>query len=196
VADHALRTIVLPELAGELMLDEEILVRLRQAVLAANDAVYLARQKRGNDMGTTLTMVLVRDRRLFVAHVGDCRAYRWSDAGLEQLTADHSVVASMIADGQVMPDEIYTHPHRSVIYRCVGDQPTVEVDGDLLPLEPGHRILVCSDGLWEMVRSEGIADVMMQEANPQTACDLLVRLANAAGGEDNISVIIIQVEAA
>ncbi|MBN1657260.1 MAG: protein phosphatase 2C domain-containing protein [Anaerolineae bacterium] len=196
LADRTLRTIFLPELAGDLKLDEDVLAHLRKAMLAANDAVFLARQKRGNDMGTTLTTVFVRDRRLFIAHVGDCRAYRWSDAGLEQLTTDHSVVASMIAHGQVSPDEIYTHPHRSVVYRCIGDQPMVEVDGDLLPLEPGDRIVVCSDGLWEMVRSEGIADVMMQEANPQVACDLLVRLANAAGGEDNISVVIVQVEAA
>ncbi|HSJ57737.1 MAG TPA: protein phosphatase 2C domain-containing protein, partial [Anaerolineae bacterium] len=196
LADHTLRTILIPELAGELRLEEDILAHLRRAALAANDAVYLARQKRGNDMGTTLTTILVRDRLLFIAHVGDCRAYRWSDTGLEQLTTDHSVVASMIAHGQVPPDEIYTHPHRSVIYRSVGDQPTVEVDGDMLPLEPGNRIVVCSDGLWEMVRSDGIADVMMQEANPQVACDLLVRLANASGGEDNISVVIVQVEAA
>ncbi|MGD8397484.1 MAG: protein phosphatase 2C domain-containing protein, partial [Anaerolineae bacterium] len=158
-----------------------------------NDDVYLARQKRGNDMGTTLTAALIRDRRLFLAHVGDCRAYRWGAEGLEQLTDDHSVVATLISQGKAQPDEIYTHPHRSVIYRCIGDQPIVEVDADVYPLEPGERIILCSDGLWEMVRSEGIADVMMQEADPQTACDLLVRLANAAGGEDNISVLVVQV---
>jgi serine/threonine protein phosphatase PrpC len=195
LTDQALRSIILPDLSGELMLEEDIVVRLRQATLAANDDVFLTRQKGGTDMGTTMTTVFIRDDRLYLAHVGDCRAYRWNDEGLEQLTTDHSVVANMIAEGQAEPEEIYTHPHRSVIYRCIGDKPVVEVDTDVLPLSPGDRIVVCCDGLWEMVRSEGIQDVMMQEADPQAACELLVSRANAAGGEDNISVIVVQVEA-
>jgi len=194
LADGVLRSIVLPALADKVILEEEVINRLHQATVNANDAVYLARQKRGNDMGTTLTTALVRDDRLFLAHVGDCRAYRWSADGLQQLTTDHSLVASMIASGQATHEEIYTHPHRSVIYRCVGDQPVVEVDTDVVPLVPGDRIIVCCDGLWEMVRDEGIEDVMMQEADPQAACELLVNHANVAGGDDNISVIIVQVE--
>jgi serine/threonine protein phosphatase PrpC len=101
----------------------------------------------------------------------------------------------MIASGQAQPEEIYTHPHRSVIYRCIGDQPLVEVDTDTLSLAPGDRLIICSDGLWEMVRNEGIEDVMLQEADPQAACELLVSHANLAGGDDNISVIVIQVGA-
>ncbi len=195
LVERVMQNIILPELAGELVLDDDILALLRRATLAANDAVYLARQKRESDMGTTLTTALIRDQRLFLAHVGDCRAYCWNAEGLEQLTTDHSVIASMIADGQAKPEEIYTHPHRSIIYRCVGDKPIVEVDANLLPLAAGDRIIICCDGLWEMIRDEGIIDVMMQEADPQLACDLLVRRANAAGGEDNISVIVVQVEA-
>ena len=194
LADHVIRTIILPELAGALALEDEVLALLRQATGAANDAVYLTRQKRGNDMGTTLSTVYIRNDRLFWAHVGDCRLYRWNAGGLEQLTTDHSVIASMIADGQAKPEELYTHPQRSVIYRCIGDKPVVDVDTDLLPLAPGDRIILCCDGLWEMVRDEGIEDVMMREADPQLACDLLVRHANAAGGEDNISVIVVQVD--
>jgi serine/threonine protein phosphatase PrpC len=194
LAEKTMKDILLPMMAGELVLDEDVATLLRRVTIAANDAVYLARQKRGNDMGTTLTTVLVRDERLFLAHVGDSRAYRWDAEGLEQLTVDHSVVASMIAEGQIDPEEIYTHPHRSVVYRCIGDKPTVEVDTDMLPLAPGDRILLCSDGLWEMIRDEGIEDVLMQEADPQAAADLLVKHANVAGGEDNISVIVIQVE--
>jgi serine/threonine protein phosphatase PrpC len=194
LAEAVLRSIVLPELADEDLPEEEVVARLRQATVNANEAVYLARQKRGNDMGTTLTTALVRDDRLFLAHVGDCRAYRWSADGLQQLTTDHSLVASMVASGQAAPEEVYTHPHRSVIYRCVGDQPVVEVDTDVLPLASGDRLIVCCDGLWEMVRDEGIEDVMMQEADPQAASELLVQHANVAGGDDNISIIIVQVE--
>ena len=194
LAREVLTSIALPEIGGRHAPEEEIAARLQEAALAANDNVYLTRQKWGNDMGTTLTAVLIRDDRLFVAHVGDSRAYRWNANGLEQLTTDHSVVASMVASGQAAPEEIYTHPHRSVIYRCIGDQPLVEVESNILPLAPGDRLLVCSDGLWEMIRDEGIQDVLMQESEPQAACDLLVKHANVAGGEDNISVIVIQVE--
>ena len=195
LADRVMRTVVLPALTGDLVLEDEILALLRQATMAANDTVYLTRQKRGNDMGTTLTTAFIRDDRLFLAHVGDSRIYCWSADGLEQLTTDHSVIANMIAQGQVSPDELYTHPHRSIVYRSIGDKPLVDVDSDMAPLVPGDRILLCCDGLWEMVRDEGIKDVMMQEADPQAACDLLVQRANAAGGEDNISVIVVQVEA-
>ena len=195
LADHVLKGIMLPELTGEPSPDEDLLARLQSGIVAANDAVFLARQKRANDMGTTLTAVLVRDARLFVAHVGDCRAYRWNAQGLEQLTTDHSVVASMIANGQAAPEEIYSHPHRSIIYRSIGDKPSVDVDAEVLPLAAGDRLVVCSDGLWEMVRNEGIADVMLQEADPQAASDLLVKHANLAGGEDNISIVVVSVEA-
>lgn len=194
LAERVLSTIVLPELAGEMVLEEDISALLRQATLAANDAVFLARQKRENDMGTTLTAAYIRDDRLFLAHVGDSRAYRWSADGLERLTTDHSVVASMIANGQIRPEEIYTHPHRSIVTRNIGDKPVVEVDTDILPLAAGDRVILCCDGLWEMVRDEGIEDVMLQEADPQMACDLFIRNANAAGGDDNISAIVVQVE--
>jgi serine/threonine protein phosphatase PrpC len=194
LAERVLRTLVLPELAGEMILEADISALLRQATNAANDAVFLARQKRENDMGTTLTAAYIRDDRLFLAHVGDSRAYRWQAGGLEQLTTDHSVVASMVANGQIKPEEIYTHPHRSIVTRNIGDKPVVEVDTDVLPLAPGDRVILCCDGLWEMVRDEGIEDVMLQEADPQMACDLFIRNANAAGGDDNISVIVVQVE--
>jgi serine/threonine protein phosphatase PrpC len=192
---EVVENIILPELAGQPASKEVIVDLLRKATEAANDAVFLARQKRENDMGTTLTTAFIRNHGLFLAHVGDSRAYRWNADGLMQLTSDHSLVASMIASGQAEPHEIYTHPHRSVIHRCIGDQPVVEVDADALSMAPGDRIIICSDGLWEMVRNEGIEDVMLQEPDPQAACDLLVRHANLAGGDDNISVIVAQMKA-
>lgn len=191
---EVVRAILLPALAGREVPAGEAAALLARAVEAANDAVYLARQKRENDMGTTLTAALVLDGRLLLAHVGDCRALRWNAAGLEQLTADHSLVASLVAAGRAAPDEVYTHPQRSVILRCVGDRPTVEVDTAKLSLAAGDRLVLCSDGLWEMLRNEGIADVLMQEPDPQAAAGLLVARANAAGGDDNITVLVIQAE--
>jgi protein phosphatase len=108
------------------------------------------------------------------------------------LTTDHSIIASMIAAGTAQPDEIYTHPQRSVIYRCVGDQPTVEVDTRSVSIAPGDRLLFCCDGLWEMIHEEGIRDMLLSEPDPQRACEVMVEQANLAGGSDNISVIIVQ----
>lgn len=191
-AESLIHDLFVPELAGHALSTSEILYRLNAAIRQANDEVYLERQKRENDMGTTLTAAFVKDWSLHLGHVGDCRAYRWGEGGLQQLTTDHSIVAGMVAAGTIQPEEIYTHPQRSVIYRCIGDQPTVEVDVDNMQLLPGERLLVCCDGLWEMLHNEGIEDILLAEADPQTACDVMVHQANLAGGSDNISVIIVQ----
>jgi serine/threonine protein phosphatase PrpC/uncharacterized OB-fold protein len=192
MANIMLHNVFIPELEGVNLSADEIQDWMRRAGEVANDQVYLERQKRQNDMGTTLTAALLKNWTLYLAHVGDCRAYRWGEAGLEQLTADHSVVASMVAAGTAAPEEIYTHPQRSVIYRCVGDQPSVEVDTSVEPINPGDRLVLCCDGLWEMLRTEGIEDVLLRESDPQQACEILVEQANLAGGTDNISVLIVQ----
>ena len=184
--------ILQPSLGQDTLTAEQIQHWMRLATKEANDRVYLERQKRGNDMGSTITTALICDWELYLAHVGDCRAYRWGEDGLEQLTTDHSIVASMIAAGTAAPEEIYTHPQRSVIYRCIGDRPTVDVDIVSLALSPGDRLVLCCDGLWEMVRDEGIEEVMLSESDPQSACDVLIERANLAGGVDNISVIVVQ----
>jgi serine/threonine protein phosphatase PrpC len=196
LANRVLQSIFLPEMAGERCLGETISTCLREGVQAANEAVYSSRQKRGTNMGTTLTAGLFKNGQLYLAHVGDCRAYRWGEEGLQQLTEDHSLIARLIASGNASPEEIYTHPKRSVIYRSIGDKPEVEIDTILTTLAPGERLILCCDGLWEMIRDEGIEEVMLGEADPQAACDIMIRQANLSGGEDNISVIVVQVETA
>jgi serine/threonine protein phosphatase PrpC len=180
------------ELQGNSLSADAILDHMESAVRAANDRVYLERQKRENDMGTTLTVALIVDWTLYLAHVGDCRAYVWGQDGLQQLTTDHSIVAGMVAAGTIGPEDIYSHPQRSVIYRSVGDRPTVEVDLSTITLNPDERLVLCCDGLWEMIRNKGIEDILLRESDPQTACDIMVEQANLAGGSDNISVIIVQ----
>lgn len=192
LADAVLRDVFARELAGAELDDEAIRAAFEHAVQVANEQVFLERERRENDMGTTVTAALLRDWTLFIAHVGDCRAYRWGNDGLQQLTTDHSVIASMVASGAAQPEEVYTHPHRSVIYRSVGDQPSVEVDTAVLSVEPGDRLVLCCDGLWEMLRDDGIEEVLLREADPQRACDAMVEQANEAGGPDNISVIVVQ----
>jgi len=187
-------TIWLPALEGEPGLPETMEVRVAQAVQSANQAVYRQRTEQGTDMGTTVTLALLRGPIAVIANVGDSRTYRWNAGGLQQLTVDHSLVQSLIEAGQLEPAEVYTHPHRNIIHRSIGDRPRVEIDTFVHELKPGDRLVLCSDGLWEMARDEGIEEILLLEPDPQTACDALVARANLAGGADNISVVIVEIE--
>ncbi len=166
---------------------------LQNAVHAANRAVHDAARARHNNMGTTVTAALTVGQTAYIANVGDSRTYLLRDGELKPLTIDHSLVASLIAVGSLKPEEIYTHPQRNQIYRTIGDKAEVAVDIFVKQLEPHDMLLLCSDGLWEMVRDAQITAIMQRAPAPQPACAELVRAANAQGGEDNISVIIVQI---
>lgn len=194
IAQQVLQRIIWPTLRGEMPLVETLQEELQQAVQVANRQVYDLRRERGNDMGTTLTMALLINGLAIIGNVGDSRTYVWGPAGLAQLTEDHSLIAALIAAGQEPPEAIYTHPQRNLITRSLGDSPHVAVDLFKLELEPGFRLILCCDGVWEMIRNEGIEEVMLQEDHAQQAADKIVAWSNDAGGEDNISVVVVTVE--
>jgi serine/threonine protein phosphatase PrpC len=168
---------------------------LRDAIEGANDAVL---EKSESDlelhgMGTTLTAgMLGSDGHLVVGHVGDSRAYLVRGGELTQITTDHSLVEEMVRDGVLTPEQAEVHPQRSTITRALGIDPRVEVDEYPIELHPGDRILLCSDGLTTMVRPDQIAGILTREPDPKRAAQLLVDAANAAGGEDNITAVIIE----
>jgi serine/threonine protein phosphatase PrpC len=113
---------------------------------------------------------------------------------LQQVTQDHSVVANLVAAGLAQPEEVYNHERKNVIYRSLGDKPELKIDTFAFTLQPGDRLLLCCDGLWEMVHDSLIEDTLLQyPEHPQPACEALIKLANSAGGDDNISAIIIDV---
>lgn len=147
-------------------------------------------------MGTTATVALVDEHTgsLTLAHVGDSRAYRYRDGVLEQLTTDHSLVAELVRTGRLTEAEAAVHPHRSVITRALGTEAEVEVDTRTLELTPGDIVLLCSDGLSAMVRDDEIARLLGEsDLDPYQAAETLVRAANAAGGEDNVTVVVFEV---
>jgi protein phosphatase len=147
-------------------------------------------------MGSTLTVAVVEGTRATIASVGDSRAYLWRDSRLRQLTEDHSVPGALLKQGRITAEEAREHPHRHVLYRCLGLKPGIEID--IYPsevLQPGDALLLCSDGLWDMVYPrERLAAFLASEAGPLTICRRLVDAANEAGGEDNITVVLVQVE--
>jgi protein phosphatase len=145
-------------------------------------------------MGTTLTLVELRpDGIAHLAHVGDSRAYLWHDGALEQITDDHTVVAEQLAAGRISEGDIANHPQRSMLTRVLGISPAIEVDTLEMQLEPGDRLLICSDGLTNMIDDRTIASRLGAGAPEEVAWNL-IEAANRAGGHDNITVIVVLVE--
>lgn len=169
---------------------------LRDAVVAANATVSKMAEDNPSyrGMGTTLTAVMLEGRRMHVAHVGDSRAYLLRDGQFSQLTDDHTLVQHLIDEGQITPEEAATHPQRSIITRAIGVSPEVEVDAMSLDLDPGDQVLLCSDGLTGVVSDDDIAGILESEANPDTAIQRLIEHANAAGGPDNITALLLRYE--
>ncbi|MGH8916176.1 MAG: PP2C family protein-serine/threonine phosphatase [Acidimicrobiia bacterium] len=164
-------------------------------VAAANRAIReeVARRPDLEGMGTTMTLVELTPEGLArFGHVGDSRAYLHRNGELNQVTSDHTVAAEMVSLGQLTQEESEDHPRSHLILRCLGLTRFVNVDEIELVLEPGDRILLCSDGLNSMVPHEAIAEGL-GEGTAEEAAWRLVEMANKAGGHDNISVILIDV---
>jgi protein phosphatase len=169
---------------------------LDAAIVIANSAVFskAATDRELSGMGTTLTAVaIVGEATLLIGHVGDSRAYRIRDGAITQLTEDHSLVEELVRDGRISPEEAEVHPQRAIITRALGIDPEVEVDLYTVEARTGDRILICSDGLSGMIRDEEVLRLSLTETDPRLAADRLVDAANEAGGEDNITVVLIDV---
>ena len=148
-------------------------------------------------MGTTLTLAYHLDGRVCVVHVGDSRAYIFEGDELRQITHDHTVTADMVSRGELQPEQVAQHPLRHVITNVVGgNEAGVYVEAHALDVHAGDRLLLCSDGLTEMVTNEAIATVLRAEPDPEAACKRLVAQANDAGGRDNITAVIVRFDPA
>lgn len=191
VTESAVKEVLASAAAGDPLPD--VKEWLTAATQAANRAVYEQRQAAGTDMGTTLVMALLLGDTATIANVGDSRAYLLKQESIVQITTDHSLVERLIATEQITREEAEDHPQKNVIYRVIGDKPRLEIDLFKQRLDPGEALLLCSDGLSGMVSDETIWQTWRTSTFPQEACDRLVEAANLAGGEDNISVVLVQV---
>jgi protein phosphatase len=146
-------------------------------------------------MATTLTLACCLGRDLFVAHAGDSRCYLLRRGLLYRLTSDHTLVAEMVRRGALPAEEAAHHAYRHVVVNVVGgSDPGVQVELHKIPLDAGDRLLLCSDGLTEMVREEEILQVLQGETEPAAACDRLIARANEQGGQDNITAVVAHFE--
>lgn len=162
-------------------------------VAAGNRAIReeVARDPGLEGMGTTMTLLNVEDGVATIAHIGDSRAYLLRDGELRQVTEDHTVAAEYVAQGQLSPEEAAAHPQRHMLVRTLGLTRFVNVDQVTIDLSPGDRILLCSDGLTEMVRDDAIGKILADGSPDEVVWDL-VETANEAGGVDNITVVVVE----
>jgi PPM family protein phosphatase len=169
---------------------------LARAVKAANrEVIRSAREGFGKQgMGTTMTAAIVEGTKIAIAHVGDSRAYLLHESKLIRVSEDHSMVADMIRRGQLTEAESRYHPNRSVITRALGTDPNMLADTYELDASPGDRLLLCSDGLTSMLEDGLICEILEQYRTPDVAARMLVDAANDAGGHDNVSVVVVDIE--
>lgn len=181
------------ELVGKSTFTEPVAI-LKQAISEAN-ALLLAEADKDvsrQGMGTTLVTATIIDNRMYVSNVGDSRLYLVSDDKMIQVTRDHSLVEEMVRLGEMDKEDAKVHPDKNIITRAVGVLPEVSADFFEVELEPGDMILMCSDGLTNMVRDEEIRQIILGQRDIVEKAEKLVETANKNGGRDNITVVLIE----
>lgn len=184
------------ESAGAGMTEEEAHELLRRAIRKANEVVFdmASRNEQYHNMGTTVVAALfVEEQRLIVGHIGDSRAYRISEGGITLLTEDHTLVNELVRSGQISYEEAAHHPRRNVLTRALGTDSETELELQALPWAAGDILLLCSDGLSGMVGDEDIRMTVSAEGSSlEEKAESLIQQALAAGGDDNITVVLLQ----
>ena len=198
ISERIVRELIMPPLSAEkagegskIPDEESLLSLLHGSIEDANTTLCQINQRDKTDMGSTLTGFMIVGDHAYIFNVGDSRTYMLRDEKLYQLTNDHSLVGQLVAGGLIEPDDVYTHPQRNQIFRSIGDKLNVQIDLFKQQVHPGDILISCSDGLWEMVRDPQITDILNHAPDPQTACTQLIEAANANGGEDNVSAVVV-----
>ena len=167
---------------------------LDEAFQAANNGIKTHSEEMGNDMGTTLVATIIYKNELaLVANVGDSRGYLMRDAVLHQITRDHSLVARMVEQNRLTPEEARHHPHSNILLRTVGTERNVEIDIFSVELERGDKLLLCSDGLWGEIEDEDIEAILNHYQDPRVVCREMIRAGHHGGGRDNITVVMVEI---
>ena len=167
---------------------------LEEACRAANEKVYrLSLQNREYEgMGTTLVAALIRPDGVWLANVGDSRGYTLGNNSIHQVTVDHSLVQLLVERGEITLDEARVHPQKNLITRALGVDSRVECDVTRLNLEQGGRLLLCSDGLTNVLDDETLLELSGREAEPEVLCGALIRLTLERGAPDNVTAVLAQ----
>lgn len=173
---------------------DNIVNTIKQSLAEANKKIYFKAlgTPECSGMGTTVTMVYVFQNKLYIGHVGDSRAYYIDELCIKQITEDDSLVNELLKNGSITKEEAINHPQRNVITKALGTSIDIEVDVETFDYKHGDILIICSDGLSNMVKEDIIFKTIKSEDNVNLACRYLVDLAKENGGLDNITVIIIK----
>ncbi|MDR1532122.1 MAG: Stp1/IreP family PP2C-type Ser/Thr phosphatase [Clostridiales bacterium] len=176
--------------------EDKLLDYMISGVNYANNAVYELSLTSFDlsGMGATFSACVIWDGRVYIAHVGDSRVYAAGGGKISQLTIDHTYVNEMVRSGRMNESEAKTHPKRNIITRALGVDPDLEVDGYVVPLDNTDIILLCSDGLSNMLTDEELCAVVVQNTDAERKVDELITLSNQRGGMDNISVVLVDMK--
>lgn len=176
-------------------LKKEILPQIKAVFSQANEVVFKKAAENPDyaGMGTTLILAVSAGDVFCIANVGDSRAYLYREGNFFQISEDHSLVAQMLKAGKLSEREAEAHPLKSVITRALGTEPSVKADISMIKVQKGDRLLLCTDGLTGMVRDSEIAEILASQYDPEKTCQRLIDKANARGGLDNITVILIDI---
>lgn len=183
------------EYVGQYAGTDDIKVVLEQAIIAANTIIYQSAQANPQycGMGTTIDVAYIIQDTIYWAHVGDSRIYLIQSNCMQQLTDDHSIVWELVKSGSITPEEALYHPHRNMLTRAVGSSETIKVDVGETKWDDGDGLLLCTDGLTNMVSEQEICNLVYQYWHDgNTALEHLITQANAAGGIDNITAVLAQ----
>ncbi|MHC5075433.1 MAG: Stp1/IreP family PP2C-type Ser/Thr phosphatase [Planctomycetota bacterium] len=166
---------------------------LKKAIIEQNEHLKMEGESESGykDMGATLVTLVIKDSRAYTANLGDSRLYRLRKEKFQQITKDHSIISELLSKGKIEEHEVEGHEEQGVITHYVGMQEKAEPFIKSFGLKKGDRLLLCSDGLTDMVEEKAINKIVSRENEPQQICDELIKAANQAGGHDNITVVII-----
>lgn len=183
------------DLAKTSISDKEIKKIIENSIYEANRGIYIKSIENENfsGMGTTVVLAYIIKDKIFIGHVGDSRAYILRKDKLFQVTKDHSLVEELISNGSISKEEARNHPQRNVITRAVGTSADIKIDIIVEDKYKDDTLLLCTDGLTTMVDDDKIKDLLVNSENIQETCENLVKLSNARGGFDNITVIAIEI---
>lgn len=179
---------------SEHMEEDDIKDKIFSSIDEANDKIYKKAMEEENcsGMGTTVTLAYIANKNLYIGHVGDSRAYIFKDGNLSQVTEDHSLVEELIKNGSISKEEARHHPQRNIITRAVGTSKKIVADLITLPKNKTEILLLCTDGLTNMLDDEEIKKSLINSENMQQVCEDLVQLSNDKGGYDNITVLAVK----
>lgn len=173
---------------------EKIIYNILSSIDYANKKVFddSCSDSKKAGMGSTLVVAYIQEDKLYVANIGDSRAYIRNGKTFKQITIDHSVVQELVLNGTITPEEALVHPDKNIITRALGTEKMVDADMFEYSLISGDTILLCSDGLYEMVRDDVICEILEKNEDIETAVSTLINLANENGGADNITVVVLK----